>query len=318
LKQGADDYESAACGLLAEAGMLMSTNLVELREAAMDRADRALNAVWPQRTGAEYVREMQAAEQALKDIAKAMAESNTDPVEQSKVYRYLGSIHSDLAPALGHDELLEAKALYEKSEALLEGCSDPLERAKLNFNYANTLRQVDPDNADLLTEAKQRILAAKEVFEAQAPQHLPSVRQALQSVNLLLELSPLIRKVTEQSREMEGLQQELAAGGDLASIAERTRELTRRDGGIPAMVLKLQQILDGLPEEMRQTDQFAAVTRMLDEVKEQCLGGGDEGEALIIGLLKRRLEKEIKSGKVDEERARTLRGLVEQIELQMR
>jgi hypothetical protein len=136
--------------------LLMAQDLIKRREQVMDIADRAIDAVWPIRNGEEYVRQMQAAAEELQEIATQMSTKGISNLEQSKTYRFLGSVFSDLAPELGTELLLKAKEAYEKAEILLQGIADELEKAKLNFNFANTLRQIDPNNLQLLNEARIR------------------------------------------------------------------------------------------------------------------------------------------------------------------
>ena len=147
----------------------------------MDLADRALDAAWPERYGADYVRKMLSAANELEEIAVEMQAERVEPVEQSRAYRYLGSIYSDLAPSLGKEMLIKAKGAYQMAEGFLEGYDDELERAKLNFNFGNTLRQVDPNDIAQLQEAEERILAARKVFAEQTLQklafYLPRGRQ---------------------------------------------------------------------------------------------------------------------------------------------
>ena len=99
----------------------MELDLITRRERVMDLADSALDAAWPERKGSEYVGAMQAAAKELEEIAAEMKAKGVEPVEQSRACRYLGSIYSDLAPALGKEMLIKAKEAYQMAEAFLEG-----------------------------------------------------------------------------------------------------------------------------------------------------------------------------------------------------
>ena len=181
----------------------MELDLITRRERAMDLADSALDAAWPERKGAEYVGAMQSAAKELEDIAAEMQAEGVEKVEQSRTYRYQGSIYSDLAPALGKEMLIKAKEAYQMAEAFLEGYDDELEWAKLNFNFGNTLRQVDPNDIAQLQEAEERILAARKVFAEQAPQFLEQVDTALMSVRSLLKIAPMVIAIERNYDEME-------------------------------------------------------------------------------------------------------------------
>ena len=148
----------------------------------MARVDRAVDAAWPARQGDDYVREMRWAAGELETIAREMQAKGFGRIEQSRTYHYLGSVYADLGPALGKAMLLQAQKVYQRAETLLEGQSDELERAKLSFDFANTLRQIDPKDMEQLQEAKRRLLAARAYFAMHAPQYLAQVDAALQSV----------------------------------------------------------------------------------------------------------------------------------------
>jgi len=198
----------------------------------MDRVDRALDAAWPERKGENYVRELSAAAKELEEIANDMAAEGLDLVEQSRAYRYLGSVYSDLEPALGKEMLAQARDAYLEAEALLNDQGDDLERAKLNFNFANTLRQIDPNNIEQLRDAERRFLAARKVFSKQAPQFLPQVDTALESVGNLLKIAPIAITVERNTADMKELEKELSEGGSAKEIVEKMREVMKRGGGV--------------------------------------------------------------------------------------
>ena len=89
---------------------------------------------------------MQSVARELEEIVSEMLKEDGDPVEHSRTYSYLGSVYSDLAPAIGKKMLLEAREAYIKAEAMLKDCDDELVHAKLNFNFANTLREHSSDH----------------------------------------------------------------------------------------------------------------------------------------------------------------------------
>jgi hypothetical protein len=293
----------------------MERNLTHRRERAMDRADRALDAAWPERKGVDYVREMQSASKELEEIASAMRKEGIKLVEQSRTYRYLGSIYSDLATALGKKMLLKARDAYSKAETLLKGYDDELEHAKLNFNFANTLRQIDPDNIEQLQEAKRRFLFARKIFAEQAPQYIQQVDTALWSVENLLKIAPLVGAVDRNYAEALALKEELKRGGNLSEIIMKTREIMTREGGISGLIGKVQTLLDELPVELKQSEKYAGIHQRMSALTELAIGGGSMGnqDAQILKMLRDRLETELNEGKVSEDRAETMRGLLGQL-----
>ncbi len=292
----------------------MESDLIQQREQVMNEADRVLDAAWPERTGAEYTRAMQSAAAALESIAAAMARRDINKTEQSRTYRYLGSVYSDLTPAVGAEMLLKAKEAYEKAEALLAGEPDELERAKLNFNFGNTLRQIDPSNAGLLQEAKRRLLAARACFAVHAPQYLPQVDAGLKSVEDLLALAPLAGEIAKDTEDMAALQEKLAAGGDVGEIVEETHKVMKRHGGPAGMVGRLQAIINTLSGEQRQSAKFAEVQKRMEALTRQVIGGNEMSPEIkeVWSLLNDRLKSEAESGNVSKERAETLKGVMEE------
>lgn len=148
----------------------VESDLVDRREQIMNSVDKALNAAWPERKGPAYEREMERAASDLDRVFGEMQNCNAAYIEQSRCLRYLGSVYADLAPARGGSMLAKANECYEHAEALLRKHHDVFEQAKLDFNIANTLRQLDPNNAVQLKEAERRFLSARSVFESKAPQ----------------------------------------------------------------------------------------------------------------------------------------------------
>jgi len=280
----------------------------------MARADRALDAAWPARKGDDYVREMRWAVSQLETIAGEMQAKGFNLVEQSRTYRHLGSVYSDLEPALGKEMLLKARTAYQAAETLLLGQSDDLERAKLNFNFANTLRLIDPNDIDQLHEANLRLLAARAYFAANAPQFLAQVDAALQSVENLLRIAPLANAVKQNTDDMAALQKQLAAGGNVDELAEKANEIMSRGGGVAGMAGSLQAFMDTLSDDQKQKEQFREIKRQMQDLSEKVVAGNEMApkEKQIWSLLTERLKSEVVAGKVSPDRAATLSGVLEE------
>lgn len=280
----------------------------------MGRMDRALDAAWPARQGDDYVREMRWAAAELETIASEMQAKGFDQVEQSRTYRYLGSVYADLEPAMGKEMLLKAKKVYQTAETLLEGQSDELERAKLNFNFGNTLRQIDPNDIEQLQEAKNRFLAARTHFALYAPQYLAQVDSALQSVESLLRLAPLANTVKQNTDDMAALQKQLADGGNVNEIAEKTQEVMKRGGGAAGMVGQLQTIIDTLPDNQKRNEKFADIQKQMKDLTRLALGKKEltPEEKHIFSSLKDLLKSDADSGVVLKDHAESLSGTLEE------
>ena len=292
----------------------MKQSLVTRRDQVMARADAALDAAWPARLGDEYVREMRWAAAELETIAAKMRAKSVDPIEQIRTYSNLGSVYADLEPALGKEMLLRAKTAYQAAEALLEGNTDELERAKLNFNFANTLRQIDPNDLQQLQEAKSRLLEARMYFESKAPQHLSKVDAALQSVESLLRIAPLANAVKQNTDDMTALERQLAAGANVNEIAQKAKELMSRGGGIAGMLGQLKTITNTLPADQR-TEKFPGIQKEIQDLTEGIRGGTEltSENKQILSLLTERLKSDTDGGAVSEDHAETLKGVLEKL-----
>lgn len=278
----------------------------------MQRADRALDAAWPARASQEFVTETMACGEALKSLCARMQAERLDAVEQSRTHRLLGALYADLEPALGKTMLSRAVAAYAVAEDLLVGQEDELERAKLNFNYANALRLLDPDDIRRLEEAKQRFLAARGFFATNAPEYLPQVDAGLQSVAALLRIAPLAATVADNARDMEALHKAVVEGADAGQVASRVREFMGRGGGAVGLLGRLTTLMEGLTPEQKQHPVFARIQTQFDELHRQVAGGeSPEGvDGRMLDALKERLEAEHAQGRVSGERAETAAGLL--------
>ncbi len=281
----------------------------------MNRADRALDKAWPERKGQEYVQAMESAARELLAIAGDMKVKGVDPVEQSRTYRYLGSVYSDLAPALGKNILTRASDAYQMAETLLEGHGDPLERAKLDFNFGNTLRQIDPNDAEQLREAERRFVAARKVFAEQSPQHLPSVDEALSSTRSLLKIAPVAKTVERDRAEMQKLEAQLAAGANITDIAPKMQEVRERHGGVTGLFTAVQGLVNELPDSARQGAKYEKLKEQMEEVMSLMRGGDgptDPQERKIMQMLRDKLSQEAKANRVTQDRASTLANLLDE------
>lgn len=283
------------------------------REQAMDRADRALDKAWPERKGQEYVREMESAAKDLERIAVEMQAAGIEPVEQSRAYCYLGSVYSDLAPALGKQLLMKSRDAYEKAESLLGVHGDALERAKLDFNFGNTLRQLDPNDTRQLQEAERRFLAARKVFAEKAPQNVARVDEALSSTRNLLKLAPLANAVERNRAELGDLEGQLKSGGNLTEIAAKLQEVRERNGGVVGLFAAIQGIVNELPDSAKQGDKHDKLKEQMDKLASLIQGSEasmDPKERGIMQLLRDKLKEEVNAGRVTRDRAKTMADLL--------
>ncbi len=278
----------------------------------MDRADEALKK-WPQRLGDPYVQVMEAEASELAQLADEMQSAGVGKVEVGRTHRYLGSVYSDLAPALGKQMLLKAMQAYGESEGFLGGCEDPLEQAKLDFCVANALRQYDRNDVGRLEEAERKFLAAGRVFAEHSPDHTSAVEEALSSTRALLEAARLANLVERGRAEAQTLQEELEAGGDVREIAAKWQEVRERGGGPAGLFASVQAAVEGLPESAKHGAEFNRLTEQMGDLVplvHAAEGPTDSKERELMDLLRDKLDEEVEAGRVTEDRASTLSDLI--------
>jgi len=211
----------------------MIRQLRERRDRASERHDAALSRD-PSREGEEFTRELQGVVKELRLVAETADAPSSDPVEVSKTYRWLGDAYFDLSRGKDVDILTRGAQAYQRSEELLVDAEAPLERAKLDFNYGNTLRGLSEGmDIGLLEAAQTRYESAAHAFRTH---HLPdlaaTVEQQLRSLDPQLRLA---RKQSELQRGYSRLErvQEQLKGADPAErerIARELQELSKVPG----------------------------------------------------------------------------------------
>lgn len=290
-----------------------NAELVARRERAMDRADRALDKAWPRRKGDAYISEMEAAAGELTTVIESMELFGVDPVETSRAYRYLGSVYSDMAPALGERYLATAIDAYGQAEEQLRGLRDPVERAKLDFNMANSMRQYFKNDVSKLEDAERRFLAARSVFAEQMPQQLPAIEEALSSTRSLISVATMAGQMSNDREKVDQLEEQLEAGGDVAAIAEEFTEIMDRDGGAAGRFADLQKMIAELPESSKEGEEFDRLQEQMAELTGAIQGMGttnDPQEQQILNLLQKRIQEEAGDGKIAGDKAAALGDLV--------
>lgn len=291
----------------------MERNLINSREQVMDRVEQALDKAWPARLGNDYVKEMQHAVMEFTNICNEMQAKGISRIEQSRTYRYLGIVYFNLEPALGNKMIQKASQAYEKAEILLKDQPDELEKAKLNYNYGDTLRHIDPNNIELLEESKQRFLNARTYFAQKESKYLAQIDIALQSIDELLSLAPLANAIKKKSDEMEILKQKLESGSKTSEIASKMNELIKSEGGAAGILGRLQVIIDTIPEEQRQTERYKNIQKQMQEIFKQVIVGKEMSpeNKQILTLLGERLKSDLVKGKVSEDHVISLSTIIE-------
>ena len=308
----------------------MKTELQERRGKAAERHDAALTR-YPTREGAGFRRELQAVIDELSALTQAADVPSSDPVEVAKTYRWLGDAFFDLGQGKDDTLLTRGAQVYERAEQLLADAEAPVEQAKLNFNYGNTLRGLSEGfDVGLLEATQARYESAVRVFKAH---HLPDlaamVDEQLKSIDPQLRLARKRAELERGQKRLDTLGEKLKGAGavEREHMAKELEELkTVRQRG--AVAETLGEAMLAVEEQVRKhpgrfgdtagqfgalKDNIAALTATLeDTVSEQPANVAGGSDAEILRLLMDRLQKEKAEGKVSDDRAGQLAGILKQ------
>lgn len=300
----------------------MKAKLRERRESAAERHDAAL-ARYPTREGSMFERELRAVVDELTKVAKAADSPSSDPVEVAKTYRWLGDAYFDLARGRDEAALTYGSRAYRRAEALLAEAEAPLEKAKLNFNYGNTLRGLSQGfHVGLLEAAQTRYENAKQVFRAhQLPDLAAMVAEQLRTIDPQLRLARKQAELQGGMNRMEELTERLkgadAVGREhIASDLEDLKKVRNRGD----LGETLGEALDAVKDQAEQhPERFGDVAGKLDDLESktraledmladvspgQTPSGTTAGaEQQIAGALFERLHREAEEGNVSLDRA---------------
>ena len=192
----------------------MIRQLRERRDRATEHHDAAL-ARNPSREGDVFTQELQGVIKELRLVAETADDPSSDPVEVSKTYRWLGDAYFDLARGKDVDTLMLGAQAYQRSAELLADAEAPLEKAKLDFNYGNTLRGLsEGTDIGLLEAAQTRYESAARGFRNyHLSDHAATVEQQLRSLDPQLRLARKQSQLQRGYGRLEQMQERL--GGDV-------------------------------------------------------------------------------------------------------
>lgn len=303
----------------------MKAKLRERRDSAAEQHNAAL-ARYPTREGSIFEGELRAVVEELTDVAAAADIPSSDPVEVAKTYRWLGDAYFDLARGRDEEPMTCGSKAYQRAEELLAGAEAPLEKAKLNFNYGNTLRGLSQGfHVGLLEAAQIRYENAKEVFAAhQLPDQAAMAAEQLRTIDPQLRLARKQAELQGGRDRIEELTERLksadAVGRD--SIAHELDDLkkVRNRGDLGE---SLDEVLDAIKDQAEQhPERFGDVAGKIDGLESnakalkgmlgnaspgQTPGGTTDGaDQQIAKALLERLQKEKDKGNVSTDRAANL------------
>ena len=291
----------------------MPTDLITRRDQALTRHDTALER-WPDRAGAGFATELAAVVDELGKVAAALDAGRTDPLERSRTWRFVGDALFDLARGKESEPLKRAAAAYESAEKLLDEVDAPLERAKLDFNYANTLRGMSQgrDRA-LLEEASLRYQMALGAFRRHAPNHADTVQAAMDTLQPQLKMLDTFDRVRAGYDGLRGAAADLARAPDDPAVQHRTRELleTMKRGRAGLVGDAMAAVQDfGRSQPLAASKQLG---EMIDQLQSAAGFANDPFQRLFPMLLAR-FQADIKAGRVAAERVAALEPILGEVQ----
>ena len=201
----------------------MHVDLIAARDAAVALHDRVVSQHGT-RFDAAFASALEPVIGELERIIAAATADKSDPVELSRTLRWLGDAHFDHGRFAGQPSWHAAAQAYLRAEQLLEDGSAPIEQAKLDFNFANTLAQLS-DGADvkLLEAADIRYRRAAQVFR---DSFLPDLAQRVEQRYALLR------------PQLEAGRQQIRIGRDYRRLQELEAEAATADPIAQAQIRK--------------------------------------------------------------------------------
>ena len=310
----------------------MIPQLRDRRDRAAEHHDAALMR-FPNREGDGFTRELQQVVEELHAVVKTADEPSSDPVEVSKTYRWLGDAYFDLARGKDVALLARGAEAYQRGEELLADSDAPLERAKLDFNYGNTLRGLsEGTDVGFLEAAQTRYERAARAFRGHHLLDLAAtVEQQLRSIEPQLRLVRKNSELHRGYRRLEQLQESLKDAGpaERERIARELQDLQRlpgrgdASGALGEAFTAIREQYERHPERFRSGDaakldtlreQIGSLSRMLEDATPEQASTADEQspEQAIMQALMQRLKDERDTGRVSTDRAADLGEILAQ------
>jgi len=301
----------------------MDTQQVQNVQAIMDR----LWAVEDSAPSPEDLTVLAAAQVAVNELQGGLKglEGDDDPLNVGRAWRYLGDAYFSLSGKKAEDALRNGREAYLKAEPLLNSADDLAERAKLEFNLANTTRLLDGgQNRELLEEAKQRYYSARELFKSAMPEAVVAVESSLQSLEIMLQGLGFIESAAAGKAMTGNLMEELeAAGDDPAKLAKIQRKLEAHkvEGENPEnMLARFRGFVDGAAPLLEDEAGEAAAAGLADargelntllEGFQNSPDSTSGSDAELFQMVFGALEKASANGEVSAERQAALRSVLD-------
>lgn len=252
-------------------------------------------------------------------------EGDDDPLNVGRTWRYLGDVYFSLSGKRAEGIMRNAREAYLKAEPLLNSADDTAERAKLQFNLANTTRLLDGgQNREFLEEAKRRYFGARELFKTVMPEAVATVESSLQSLEIMLQGLGFLESAAAGKAMTENLIEEFKAVGDdpakLVEIRRKFEAHKTEDESPENMLARFRGFADGAAPLLEDEAGEAAAAGLADargelntllEGFQNSPDSTSGSDAELFQMVFGALEKASANGEVSAERQAALRSVLD-------
>lgn len=307
----------------------MESKLLKKRDTLINRHDTALSN-WPERNSINFNNELESVISGFEELINSVKDISGNRLIKSKVYMDLGMAFFDLAMGNKSDEQQMAKYFtnssiaYERSEKMLLGLGEPMQAAKLNFNYANTLRGLsNGEDLSLLVAAKERYNLALETFSTLSPHHFNQVSQTMSTIDVQINLARIKKNLSSKINKYQKLQNRIRkANAEDKPFLEKqiVKEINeiRENGPTSSDVI---ESIDKNIDELNKNDQFEnfnkdilkeqfELIRTTEKQNQDTASADTQQTQFMFNLLLQKFESEMQKGKIPKNRVESLKILL--------
>ena len=292
--------------------------------AQLNKREKILQQLWAaqDRAAPNYESpELAAAGQTAANALERLLSENADAkpsVEVGLTWRYAGDAWFCASAKTNQDHIRRSLGAYERAEALLRDSGRELDLAKLRFNYANALRQVDGDaNLPALQKAQRLYYAALLTFRKLQPDGVAVTEASLRHVENALkghEIANWAQRDRDNIGKLRSKLEATAPGNDSEVLGEVSETIERMKAD--PMTERSRSFL-GVLATYRPTREKMGFEEQLSEF--DILSGDirrkrtDESEE-VLSYLREELKRALRVPQISQKRTETLNRLLAEAE----
>ena len=167
---------------------------------------RQINSVlerWPERTGADFLRQMEPLVREFEALVRDIDATVGDKLERARSWRYLGNAYYDLGAGTNPAQLELATDAYKQAELLLVGIENPSEQMKLAYSFGQALFGLSRrSNFWMVEESRHKFLQALEIAEKEMSEAVDPIRSALSAADKVIDLLKIRKEIYRQIADL--------------------------------------------------------------------------------------------------------------------